>query len=150
MNLQRKRGRCRRWIFDEFAAARLAFRKLKADLGVGVAELPFLQGALQSNREARETIFEDVVIYAVLGALGSGIFPEDPGDENEWGLVARLAEVREGVEAGPTRQGVGGKDSGKALGRKRGLKVRALMNNDGVDGNACAAKFVKDSGGVFL
>jgi hypothetical protein len=135
-------------VFDEFAATGFAFFELKTELGVHVAKLFVFESALQSDREARETILKDVIGQAMLGAFDGCVLRECAGDEKKGSVVTGLAKVRESVKTGPARQRVSSEYNRKVLRRNCGFKFGALIDDGGLDGNAGVAEFAENGSGV--
>ena len=110
--------------------------------------MPVFQGTLQSDGEAGETIFKDVIGHAVLGAFDGGLLRERAGDQEKGSVVAGLTEVGQGVKAGPAGQRVSSQDNSKVLRAERGFKVAALVDDRGLHGNASVAEFAENGGGI--
>lgn len=116
-------------------------------MGVHFAELFSFDGVLQSDRQAREAIFEDVVGDAVLRAF-DGSFSESVPVTSRNGVSLPVWRRWESIEAGPAGQRVSGENDGEVLRGERGFEVGALVEDGGLDGNAGVAEFAKNGSGV--
>src|SRR5579871_5610734 len=107
---------------------------------VFVAQSFFAQRPIQRDRQALQSIFQDVVVDALLDAIDRGFFAQRAGHEQKWYVAPSRAQIGERVEAAPAGQSIVGKHGVKDSICKGAPKLIARLSERRFDPKARIAK----------